>query len=34
MENKKYVCGRGYCEHTYMYEENFDTYDDFVMSQY
>lgn len=37
MENKKYVCGGGYCGHTYMYEENFDTYDeafDFAMRQY
>lgn len=37
MENKKYVCGGGYCGHTYMYEESFDTYDeafDFAMRQY
>jgi len=37
MENKKWVCGGNYCGHTYMYEENFDTYNeafDFAMSQY
>jgi len=37
MENKMWVCGGSYCGHTYMYEENFDTYDeafDFAMSQY
>lgn len=37
MENKKYVCGEGYCGHTYMYEESFDTYNEafnFAMSQY
>ena len=37
MENKKPVCGGGYCGHTYMYEESFDTYDealDFAIRQY
>jgi len=37
MENKKYVCGGGYCGHTYMYEENFDTREEafeFAMSQF
>lgn len=37
VENKKYVCGGGYCGHTYMYEQSFNTYDeafDFAMSQY